>query len=136
MQTTHSMEEADVLGDRIAIMAHGRLRAIGNAVSLKSKFGAGYRISIVTDQGRRHEVKREVTALVPLAVLEDESAGALLYQFTGESVSLIPKLIRVLEANATGVIRAWGISQATLEEVFLHVIRDANPEGYTSTMPQ
>jgi ABC-type multidrug transport system ATPase subunit len=44
--TTHSMEEADILGDRIAIMAKGRLRCLGNAVRLKNRFGAGYRVSV------------------------------------------------------------------------------------------
>ena len=40
--TTHSMEEADILSDRIAIMAKGRLRCIGTSIRLKSKFGTGY----------------------------------------------------------------------------------------------
>ena len=42
MLTTHSMEEADVLGDRIAIMARGRLRCIGSSIHLKHRFGSGY----------------------------------------------------------------------------------------------
>ena len=42
--TTHSMEEADILGDRIAIMARGKIRAIGTSVRLKQKFGAGYQV--------------------------------------------------------------------------------------------
>ncbi|KAL4434281.1 hypothetical protein ABPG75_000722 [Micractinium tetrahymenae] len=44
--TTHSMEEADILGDRIGIMARGRLRCLGNSLRLKSRFGSGYRVSI------------------------------------------------------------------------------------------
>lgn len=40
--TTHSMEEADVLSDRIGIMVEGRLRCIGNSTFLKSKFGTGF----------------------------------------------------------------------------------------------
>ncbi|KAH7550334.1 hypothetical protein JRO89_XS13G0173200 [Xanthoceras sorbifolium] len=40
--TTHSMEEADILGDRIAIMARGRVRCIGTSIRFKSKFGAGF----------------------------------------------------------------------------------------------
>lgn len=40
--TTHSMEEADILSDRIGIMAKGRLRCIGNSIRLKSKFGTGF----------------------------------------------------------------------------------------------
>ena len=39
--TTHSMEEADALGDKIAMMSQGRLRAIGSSVYLKAKYGAG-----------------------------------------------------------------------------------------------
>ncbi|WIA19835.1 hypothetical protein OEZ85_005742 [Tetradesmus obliquus] len=48
--TTHSMEEADILGDRIAIMARGRLRAIGSSIRLKQKFGAGYQVSVTLNR--------------------------------------------------------------------------------------
>nr|KAJ3422464.1 ATP-binding cassette sub- A member 1 [Polyrhizophydium stewartii] len=129
--TTHSMEEADVLGDRIAIMAHGRLRAIGNSVTLKNKFGAGYRISIVTDPARSDEVRAIVYTQVPGATLEDDSAGSLIYQFPVSSTPLIPAFVRNLN-NYEGLIKAWGISQTTLEEVFLKIIRDANPGGYAA----
>ena len=39
--TTHSMEEADILCDRIAIMADGRLAAVGSSLDLKTRFGVG-----------------------------------------------------------------------------------------------
>ena len=42
--TTHSMEEADALGDRIGIMSSGRLVALGTGLHLKAKFGDGFRI--------------------------------------------------------------------------------------------
>lgn len=45
--TTHFMDEADYLGDRIAIMALGRLVALGSNVYLKNKFGVGYNITFV-----------------------------------------------------------------------------------------
>lgn len=45
--TTHSMEEADTLGDKVAIMKHGRISVIGTTLDLKRKFGAGYRVSVV-----------------------------------------------------------------------------------------
>jgi ABC-type multidrug transport system ATPase subunit len=44
--TTHSMEEADILGDRIAIMARGELSCIGTPVWLKSRFGDGYIVNV------------------------------------------------------------------------------------------
>lgn len=46
--TTHSMEEADVLGDRIAIMKGGRLAALGSSLHLKRKFGDGYHVTILS----------------------------------------------------------------------------------------
>merc|ERR1712093_410261 len=45
--TTHSMEEADVLGDNIGIMAAGRITTIGTARYLKSKYGTGSKITII-----------------------------------------------------------------------------------------
>ncbi|KAI8928436.1 hypothetical protein BC831DRAFT_510071 [Entophlyctis helioformis] len=40
--TTHSMEEAEVLGDRIAIMAAGSVKTLGTSIFLKNQFGTGY----------------------------------------------------------------------------------------------
>ena len=37
--STHYMEEADILGDRIAIMADGQLQCCGSSVFLKRKYG-------------------------------------------------------------------------------------------------
>jgi ATP-binding cassette, subfamily A (ABC1), member 3 len=45
--TTHYMDEADILGDRIGIMASGKLTALGTSIFLKSKFGVGYNLVIV-----------------------------------------------------------------------------------------
>ena len=50
--TTHFMDEADVLGDRIAIMAGGKLKCYGNSLFLKSRFGVGYRMSMVLDSSQ------------------------------------------------------------------------------------
>lgn len=43
------MDEADFLGDRIAIMGEGRLLTLGSSVFLKSKFGVGYKLGIVKE---------------------------------------------------------------------------------------
>lgn len=44
--TTHFMDEADILGDRIAIMANGQLECLGSSLFLKNKFGVGYRLTM------------------------------------------------------------------------------------------
>ena len=45
--STHSMEEADAMADRLAILVHGTLKACGEPMALKSKFGLGYRLHCV-----------------------------------------------------------------------------------------
>jgi ATP-binding cassette subfamily A (ABC1) protein 3 len=45
--TTHYMDEADILGDRIGIMAEGRLICLGSSLFLKNRFGVGYNLTIV-----------------------------------------------------------------------------------------
>ncbi|XP_038069738.1 phospholipid-transporting ATPase ABCA1-like isoform X2 [Patiria miniata] len=42
IMSTHHMDEADVLGDRIAIISSGQLRCSGSSLFLKSRFGVGY----------------------------------------------------------------------------------------------
>ncbi len=41
------MDEADILGDRIGIMAEGKLICLGSSLFLKNRFGAGYNLTIV-----------------------------------------------------------------------------------------
>lgn len=47
--TTHAMEEADALADRIAVVADGTLRCIGTPLNMKNTYGDGYKITIVAD---------------------------------------------------------------------------------------
>jgi ATP-binding cassette subfamily A (ABC1) protein 3 len=42
--TTHYMDEADVLGDRVAIMSLGHIHCVGSTQFLKSSLGAGYKL--------------------------------------------------------------------------------------------
>jgi ABC-type multidrug transport system ATPase subunit len=44
--TTHYMDEADILGDRIAIMADGKVKCCGSSLFLKKRFGVGYNLVI------------------------------------------------------------------------------------------
>jgi ATP-binding cassette subfamily A (ABC1) protein 3 len=45
--TTHYMDEADILGDRIGIMTKGKMTCLGSSIFLKSKFGLGYTMTII-----------------------------------------------------------------------------------------
>ncbi|XP_062578503.1 ATP-binding cassette sub-family A member 7-like [Saccostrea cucullata] len=45
--STHHMDEADVLGDRIAIISHGKLCCCGSSLFLKSQYGSGFYLTLV-----------------------------------------------------------------------------------------
>jgi len=44
--TTHYMDEADILGDRICIMAEGKVHCCGSPLYLKNRFGVGYNLKL------------------------------------------------------------------------------------------
>ena len=48
--TSHSMEEADLLSDRLVVMVDGKFKCIGTSLYLKNNFGDGYRINIITKE--------------------------------------------------------------------------------------
>ncbi|KAJ8306340.1 hypothetical protein KUTeg_016885 [Tegillarca granosa] len=77
--STHHMDEADMLGDRIAIIAHGKLRCCGSSLFLKSHFGNGYYLTLVKDS-KLDEDKPEGTRQYDLVntsymISENDNAG-------------------------------------------------------------
>ena len=68
--TTHSMEEADALGDRIGIMSAGQLVALGTSLHLKEKFGEGYRVKLVVPKDSREAIVRGMRSASELTSVE------------------------------------------------------------------
>lgn len=54
--TTHYMDEADILGDRIGIMARGKMTALGSSIFLKNRFGLGYNLTVVKKNQQPNKV--------------------------------------------------------------------------------
>ncbi|XP_064626259.1 phospholipid-transporting ATPase ABCA1-like isoform X3 [Lineus longissimus] len=82
--STHHMDEADTLGDRIAIIADGKLRCCGSSLFLKARYGSGYYLTMSKqDESRaRTEASSIATNSRPSSArtirdiqLEDEAAG-------------------------------------------------------------
>lgn len=44
--STHHMDEADILGDRVAIISHGRVCCCGSSLFLKKAYGRGYYLTV------------------------------------------------------------------------------------------
>merc|ERR1719502_1932637 len=53
--TTHSMEEAEALCDRLAIQVQGQLRCLGTPIHIKGKYGSGYQLEVLIDRSRSAE---------------------------------------------------------------------------------
>lgn len=57
--STHHMDEADILGDRIAIISHGKMRCCGSSLFLKKSFGSGYYLTLVREGTEKMTAQRD-----------------------------------------------------------------------------
>ena len=125
---THFMDEADLLGDRIGIVANGRVKACGSSVFLKNKFGLGYYLYIVKQAGC---VSRNVTALIakhiPNIVPTSDTAGELAFRLPLTAVKVFGPMLRELESELKPLcVESYGVSITTLEEVFLSIAHESD----------
>lgn len=76
--TTHYMDEADVLGDRVGIMSLGQLQCLGSTEFLKKRFGAGYKLTLNLVNSKKSRSKTNLTQLTNTNTNEEslESAQA------------------------------------------------------------
>merc|ERR1711871_1620346 len=125
--TTHSMEEADVLGDTIAIMGKGRLRAFGTSLHLKNVFGAGYQITLTCEAGDEDEVRRLVEAADPHMQLLDVKQKSIIFRHAldgkdgkDSKLQMLCQFLSQLEKDKSRFkVLDYSIAMTTLEEVFL-----------------
>ncbi|XP_071968898.1 ATP-binding cassette sub-family A member 9-like isoform X2 [Engystomops pustulosus] len=124
--TTHYMEEAEAVCDRVAIMVSGKLRCIGSIQQLKSKFGKGYLLEIkVKDSQRVEEIHQEISRIFPQAERQDRFSSLLVYKIPMENVqSLSQAFSQLEEAKRAHDIEEYSFSQPTLEQVFLELAKD------------
>ena len=126
--TTHSMEEAEVLCQRIAIMAKGTVRCIGPQIRLKNKYGSGFKVSASCDPKDNERATRYIESLLPPGSRKvDEFTGTFSYEFQAQEISSL--LREIGEHKDEHGIQFWGITQTTLEEVFLHIIKETDAEA-------
>ncbi|WJZ94126.1 hypothetical protein VitviT2T_013011 [Vitis vinifera] len=134
--TTHSMDEADVLGDRIAIMANGSLKCCGSSLFLKHQYGVGYTLTLVKSAPSASIAADIVYRHVPSATCVSEVGTEISFKLPLSSSSSFESMFREIESCMNSVhnsdrsgnedkynlgIESYGISVTTLEEVFLRV---------------
>ncbi|XP_048742099.2 phospholipid-transporting ATPase ABCA3-like [Ostrea edulis] len=121
--STHFMDEADLLGDRIAIMAEGVVKCVGTSLFLKKAFGAGYHLVMVKDKSCNvSNVTQLVQSHVGSAILESEISAELSYLLPFDQSKSFSKLFADVEQKKSSLgIQSFGTTATTMEEVFLKV---------------
>uniref|UniRef100_A0A182NHT5 ABC transporter domain-containing protein n=1 Tax=Anopheles dirus TaxID=7168 RepID=A0A182NHT5_9DIPT len=124
--STHFMDEADVLGDRIAVMCDGELRAVGTPFFLKKRFGAGYRLICVKRPNCRPEVLTELLRrYVPDVTIESDIGTELSLRLHERHRAMFQPALEELERCGERCgISSYGIAMSTLEEVFMRLGSD------------
>ena len=113
--TTHYMEEAERLCERLAIIDHGRLLVTDTPESLKHMTGADTVIELVVD----HPDDDLRTALARLGGVDGvEQDGARVRVMARRTDGLLPQL---LAAAAAKGLRDLSVSEPTLETVFINL---------------
>ena len=117
LYTTHYMEEAERLCDRIGIIDEGRLRAEGTRRELISLIGQRDRVSLSMDGS----VADVASALRELDGVEEATAhGAGIDLLVVESRRLLPRIMETVSAAGASVT-GIEITEPDLEAVFLHL---------------
>ena len=128
--TTHYMDEADVLGDRIGIMCKGSLQCLGSSLFLKNRFGQGYKLTFVKKRRKSHPALEKF--------LQTYFSGIKKASEVHEEISfLIPKgqasnfagFFETLDERLEEFdIRSYGVSMSSLEDVFLKINQEFAPD--------
>lgn len=122
--TTHYMDEADRLSDRIAIIDHGKIIAEGTPLSLKNALGEDI---IMLCTGDDRGAKETITGMDGVARIQETTAGLTLL-VDGDGTHILPRVMHRLEEAGIGVISV-NLKKPSMDDVFVHFtgreLRDA-----------
>jgi ABC-2 type transport system ATP-binding protein len=116
--TTHYMEEADQLCNRVAIMDHGKLLALDTPAALKRSIGADTIVTVKADGDGRalaDELARRIPGITRSRVL----TGGVELHVTGAE-RLVPRVVAAAEAGGFELVDI-SVAEPTLETVFIQL---------------
>ncbi|XP_059614826.1 phospholipid-transporting ATPase ABCA3 isoform X2 [Phlebotomus argentipes] len=124
--STHFMDEADILGDRIGILYDGELKCYGSSFFLKKTFGMGYHLICVKGPHcNTYDITNLLDRYVPGIKVENDIGTELSYQLPDSASKMFQPMLKELEEHSTKLgIDSYGISLTTLDEVFMKVGSD------------
>jgi ABC-2 type transport system ATP-binding protein len=134
--TTHYMEEADKLCDRIAIVDHGKLVALGTPVELKNSVAGANVVEVHFDR-ETEEWEERLKKLEGVTTVQPESAG--FYRVLTTSGSKTTMQIVELAASLGETLTSLSVQNTTLDDVFIHYtgrqLRDEQVKPVNFLMP-
>jgi ABC-2 type transport system ATP-binding protein len=113
--TTHYLDEADAMAERVVVIDHGVMIADDTADRLKADL-AGDRILVTADEGSAGRVVEVANRTV--SPEEVDVAGDVVHLRVVEGAGTLPGLLRALDSEGVGV-RAAEVRRPTLDDVFL-----------------
>ncbi|XP_011071621.1 ABC transporter A family member 7-like isoform X1 [Sesamum indicum] len=123
--TTHSMEEAEHLCDRLGIFVDGSLQCVGNPKELKARYGGSYVFTMTTSPNHEDEVENLVRQLTPNATKIYQISGTQKFELPKHEIRIADVFEAVENAKSRFAVQAWGLADTTLEDVFIKVARGA-----------
>ena len=127
--TTHYLEEADALCERVMIMDHGLIVAAGSPKELKRQVSGDSVVLALHDHDTGGAKALSLLGSLPF-VREASRHGDQLHLYVEDGTKVLPELIRLLDAEGVA-IGAISLSEPTLDDVFLaktgRSLRDAEP---------
>lgn len=112
--TTHYLEEADALCDRIAIIDHGKIVVIGKPSELKDSLGGD--IITLTIQNEQADITDLIKSVEHVKTVAKENGGYIIKSSNGEVTA--PQIIEVLRRHGY-VVTKLSLSKPTLNEVYM-----------------
>ncbi|KAN0044900.1 hypothetical protein ACTA71_006426 [Dictyostelium dimigraforme] len=132
--TTHYLEEADYLADRISIISHGKLITDGSSLYLKNKYGVGYLLTCsksldTIDQFNVDQVTQFIKDQIPDVTILSNAGSEISFRLPTASLPMFSKFFKDFDDNLSRFhIDSYGISVTTLEEVFLKIGTDIDTD--------
>ncbi|GMH95498.1 hypothetical protein TrST_g9581 [Triparma strigata] len=116
--STHFLDEADILSDRVAIMSDSRLRCVGSPMFLKNAYGVGYQLNVETNCSH-DSLKSLISSSIPESKVITDVGTELTFQLPATSQHLFPDVLTELqELKDNNAIVTYGVGVTTLESVF------------------
>uniref|UniRef100_H2YX18 ABC transporter domain-containing protein n=1 Tax=Ciona savignyi TaxID=51511 RepID=H2YX18_CIOSA len=122
--STHHMDEADLLGDRIAIISHGKLKCCGSSLFLKSCFGVGYYLTLQMKDGFESSFSSSKQSL---STLEGQSTVST--PSTSKETSILDKKSSILAQMVTDTISGVKLYEDNGREITFVLPYSAQTDG-------